>query len=420
MEDLYINDYLKTLDDWANVARTAWRVSSPTATRSTRARRPRTTGIAETEHLEPPGQDEAQQFKVVASGTYQDAQPALPLRRVLRGRRRRRGPTRSGSTDRAAGRQPGRDRANAAVGVRRRGRRRDSQIIYHGWPYTIGAAGSSALWPGNTYGGDTSYAAGNGPNQPQFADDRSNNINVARHEVVLREGQPAFDVAVFHEDFGLTGQGQDNLTNGWNMGTVTAASTADSADVRRSCCAARRRWRRRGTCTGTSARRSSATRPRRSAPIPAIGRAGNVLFPGHGDYRSLLIYDQSVMPVDVAEKIAALAGQGLPIVIIGQVPNAAPNASGGTTGAAMSAADAQVQAAMAKVTASPHTKVVDRLDRGTLAVLRRQRARRPEVPRGRRVDADEHRRLLSAARPRRRCSASADTLGTSTTTSCST
>jgi hypothetical protein len=82
-----------------------------------------------------------------------------------------------------------------------------------------------------------------------------------------------------------------------------------------------------------------------------------VLFPGHGDYSSLVLYDQSVMPVDVAQKIASLAQQGLPVVIVGQVPNAAPNASGGTLDG-MQAADAQVQAAMAKVVAAPNTKIV--------------------------------------------------------------
>src|SRR5262249_13937250 len=87
------------------------------------------------------------------------------------------------------------------------------------------------------------------------------------------------------------------------------------------------------------------------------GGPNRVLFPGHGDYRSLVLYDQSVLPVSVAQKIASLAQKGLPIVIIGQVPNAAPTAAGGTL-AGMQAADAQVKAAMAIVVAAQNTKVV--------------------------------------------------------------
>jgi hypothetical protein len=46
----------------------------------------------------------------------------------------------------------------------------DTAIVCRGWPYTTGAAGSPALRPGNTYGSDTSFAAGNGPkHQPRFA-----------------------------------------------------------------------------------------------------------------------------------------------------------------------------------------------------------------------------------------------------------
>jgi hypothetical protein len=70
-----------------------------------------------------------------------------------------------------------------------------------------------------------------------------------------------------------------------------------------------------------------------------------------------MLYNQSVLPVGVARRIAALAGHGLPVVIVGQVPDAAPSATGGTL-AGMQAADAAVQAAMAKVTSAPTTKVV--------------------------------------------------------------
>ncbi len=352
--DLYINNYLKTLDDWANSHGLVARFQSygdPIDEGEASANE----GIAETEHLEMAGVDETQQFKVAASGTFQDSSPhflsdecceapgvvwADPF----------------GIDGTGSGPSPDATEPNAeSVYADEAGG--DSQIIYHGWPYTIGAAGTRALWPGNTYGGDDSYSAANGPNQPQFADDRNNNVNVARRALILRQGEASFDVAVFHEDFGLGDQGQDTgLANGWDMGTVTSngvTTTPTSGKVIRSSSSLAQAGYLYGYVSPAFFRYLTAT----FATDPLDGNAGKVLFPGRGDYRSLLLYDQSVMPVDVAQKIAALAGQGLPIVIVGQVPNAAPNASGGTL-VGMRAADAQVQAAMAKITASPNTKVV--------------------------------------------------------------
>ena len=168
--DLYINKYLTTLDDWAKSRGLVARFQSygdPIDEGEASAN----VGIAEGEHLESDGDDEAQQFKVAASGTYQLRRPhflsdecceasgqawADPFGIDGTGS----GPSPDATENNAQSVYP--DQAGG-----------DSQIVYHGWPYTIGAAGSSALWPGNTYGGDTSYAAGNGPNQPQFADDRS-------------------------------------------------------------------------------------------------------------------------------------------------------------------------------------------------------------------------------------------------------
>ena len=88
---------------------------------------------------------------------------ALPLRRVLRGqlpvrvgrpvrdRRHRQG--RLARRDRTATRIS--DYLDQAGGV--------TQIIYHGWPYTVGSPGSPAIWPGNTYGGDTASPRATAP-----------------------------------------------------------------------------------------------------------------------------------------------------------------------------------------------------------------------------------------------------------------
>ncbi|HEX5193166.1 MAG TPA: hypothetical protein VFW09_10210 [Solirubrobacteraceae bacterium] len=355
----YIHDYVGPLDRWARAHGLVARFQSygdPIDEGEASANE----GIAETEHLETAGHDETQQFKVAASGTYQDRTPHFLSNECCEA------PGMAwadpfGIDGTGNGASPDATEPNAeSVYADEAGG--DSQVIYHGWPYTIGAAGSSALWPGNTYGGDTSYAAGNGPNQPQFTDDRSNNVNVARRALVLRQGEPSFDVAVFHEDFGLTGQGQDRNGSGWNLGSAISNGTTrtpTSGKLLASSSSLAQAGYLYGYVSPAFFHYSSArfaVDPRnRDQDDPANGN--RVLFPEHGDYKALVLYDQSVMPVAVANKVAALAGQGLPIVIVGQVPNAAPSATGGSL-AGMSAADAQVQAAMAKVTASPHTKVV--------------------------------------------------------------
>jgi len=357
--NLYIHNYVKTLDDWASANGLTARFQSygdPIDEGQATANE----GIAEGEHLEFGGSDETQQFKVAASGTYQDATPHFLSDECCEANAQAWADP-FGINGTGNGASPDQTENNAqsvyadqAGGV--------SAIVYHGWPYTIGAAGSPAVWPGNTYGGDTSFAAGNGPNQPQFADDRNNNINVARRNAVLRQGEPSFDVAVFHEDFGLTGQGQDSLANGWNMGTVTSGGVTTRPTsgllIRSSSSLAQAGYLYGYVSPAFFSYPTAKFAVDTGEADPGDSNGQNkVLFPGHGDYKSLVLYDQSVMPVTVAQKIASLAQQGLPIVIVGQVPNAAPNAVGGTV-SGMQAADAQVQSAMASVVAAPTTKVV--------------------------------------------------------------
>ena len=389
--DLYIKRYVKTLDAWASSHGLVARFQ-PYGDPIDAGEAAANIGLVETEHLEMAGVDETQQFKVVDSGTYQDASPRLLSDECCEaGGQVWADPF--GIDGTGNGTSPDATEPNAeSVYADEAGG--DSQIVYHGWPYTIGAAGSPALWPGNTYGGDTSYAAANGPNQPQFADDRNNNINVARHDVVLRQGEPAFDVAVFHEDFGLGSQGQDNLTNGWNMGTATSngvTTTPTSGKLLLSSSSVSQAGFLYGYVSPVFFRYPTA----KFAVDPLNGSGGKALFPGHGDYRSLVLYDQSVLPVDVAQKIAALASQGLPIVIIGQVPNAAPNATGGTL-AGMKAADAQVQAAMATVTASANTKVVTD---ATAAGSRSSDANAPAALKSLGIDPSTQMNTASAAGP---------------------
>jgi|GEM_PF-4120089 len=357
---LYDTRYAATMNDWAKAHGLAFRAQAygdPIDDGEASAN----IGISEGEHFEFNGDDESQQFKVIASGGYQLNTKHFASDECCEASGQAWadpfGYDGTGSAASPTQTQPNgiSDYLDQAGGV--------SQIVYHGWPYTIGAAGSPALWPGNTYGGDTSFAAGNGPNQPQFADDRNNNVNVARRNTILRQGQPAFDVAVLHEDNGLGGQGQDNLTNGWQMGTVISGGSSQpapsSGKLLRSSSSLAQAGYLYGYVSPAFFDYPSASFAVDPNDIDASNQAqdNKVLFPGHGDYRSLVLYDQTVLPVDTAQRIATLAGEGLPIVIVGPVPDAAPTAAG-TSVAAMTAADAKVQAAVAQIVASPKTVVV--------------------------------------------------------------
>ena len=220
--------------------------------------------------------------------------------------------------------------------------------------------------------------------------------------MILRTASPRFDVAVFHEDDGLSGQGRTTSPAAGPGHRRSPAASRSRAPSRASCCAAPPRSRRRATCTATSARRSSATPARSSRRPNNIDQSNqpqdnSVLFPGHGDYRALVLYDQTVLPVDVAQKIATLAGEGLPIVIVGRC-RTRRRRRGRLDRRDERAADAQVQSAMAQVLGI----AADGRGRGR----DRDRARSPPTATRRRrsrrwascVDAAQHRLARRAAR----------------------
>ena len=234
-----------------------------------------------------------------------------------------------------------------------------TQMIWHGWPYTPSVAGTSAVWPGFTYGGDTSFSAAYGPNQPQSrldldqhrdrprrAGDAPGPTGLRRRRLQRRPGaaraQPGeprhrreprhgrvrrrhaaeSDHRQIHPQLVLAGPGRLLL----RLPQPRVLPLSDR-DLRR--------------------------RPQRDRPGHGRRRQGAVRC--HGDYKALIIYDTSVMAPDVTQTIASLSTQGLPIVIVGPVPNAlSPRPSAPR----MQAADAQVQAAMAQVTAAPNTRIV--------------------------------------------------------------
>ncbi len=83
-----------------------------------------------------------------------------------------------------------------------------TQIVWHGYPYLTRGEGTSeqTVWPGMSYGGNSSFAEGWGDEGGTgWQDYRPINDNLARLQLVLRQGSPKFDVAVYWQDFGLRG-----------------------------------------------------------------------------------------------------------------------------------------------------------------------------------------------------------------------
>ena len=176
-----------------------------------------------------------------------------------------------------------------------------TQIVWHGFPYlTRGpvGSGSQALWPGMSYGGNTSFAEAFGAKgSPSWSDYRKVNDHLARLQLVLRQGTPRFDVGVYWHDFGLDGHG----TTGVGSDKLVPSSSAMAA-------------------AGYTYEYVSPEHLRSAA---ATFRGG-ALFPEHSAYKALVLNDQSTMPVDVARRILDRAEAGLPVVIIGALPRTTP------------------------------------------------------------------------------------------------
>lgn len=205
-----------------------------------------------------------------------------------------------------------------------------TQQIWHGFDYRDSA---NAAWPGyhawsgpENSGEGPDFAEALGPRNPQWADTRAVNVALGRVQLALRQGLPAFDVAVYSHafpDFGIVGGGN-----------ATAAQLgADNA------------LQRHGL---TYEYVSSA---RFDGPPPTF-RDGE-LFPGSGGYRGVLLNQQSTMSARAAERLLALARGGLPIVVVGAPPNAAPGAGED---------DALVKSLGAQLVEQPSVKLVSTLD----------------------------------------------------------
>ncbi|GAA4615160.1 hypothetical protein GCM10023195_66620 [Actinoallomurus liliacearum] len=178
-----------------------------------------------------------------------------------------------------------------------------NQVVWHGFPYlTRGpqGAGAQEVWPGMTYGGNTSYSEAFGAKGgPNWADYRAINDSVARMQLVLRQGKPRFDLAVYWQDFGMNGTG----TTGSGSNKQISSSSALAA-------------------AGYTYEYLSPAQLRRKDASYGDG----TLFGDSSAYHAVLLNDQTTMPVDTAQKLLQLAQRGLPVVIVGDLPSSTPGA----------------------------------------------------------------------------------------------
>ncbi|OLF14315.1 hypothetical protein BLA60_04050 [Actinophytocola xinjiangensis] len=178
-----------------------------------------------------------------------------------------------------------------------------TQVVWHGYPYLTKGEGTSdqAVWPGMSYGGNTSFGEGWGAKGgPNWADYRAINDHLARLQLVLRLGRPSFDVAVYLQDFGLRSPAT-RLT-----GPETLLES-DSPLAER----------------GYTHSYLSPAHLRMPSARVSHGR----LFPETGAYQAIVLADQTTMAVDTARRLLDLSRDGLPIVFAGDPPSATPGGS---------------------------------------------------------------------------------------------
>ena len=156
-------------------------------------------------------------------------------------------------------------------------------IIFHGFPY---AKSNSSKWPGYSPFG-FGLAGQWGPRQPEwdYIDGLSDYLR--RTQSILQGGKPAVDVAimsVYYEGFNFGGVFQDQ----------TLAQSGYTYDL------------------------LSVNNLRQPDARVENGR----FFPEGAAYRALVLDDQKLFTVSALERILALAEEGLPIILVGEVPRA--------------------------------------------------------------------------------------------------
>lgn len=204
-----------------------------------------------------------------------------------------------------------------------------NQIVWHGFPYlpTPPGTGERSRWPGNSFGGNNGFSEAFGPRMPQWRDYRWINDQLARLQLVLRQGHPQYDLAVFWHDFGVRGLAPNATPFTGYPGLSKMLST-------------------------TSALAAAGYTHQYISPAylsdvsPAAIRDGE-LFGRRLGAKAFLLNEQEVMPLASLERIRDLALRStFPLVVVGTSPHRAPGAY------RRARSDARIVATMAELRAA--------------------------------------------------------------------
>ncbi|MEQ6900450.1 glycosyl hydrolase [Nocardioides sp. YIM 152588] len=188
-----------------------------------------------------------------------------------------------------------------------------TQHVWHGFGYitTDAQNGTEKVWP---------WHAGFNHNRPgwgetwnpvmptwQAGDMREVNDDLARHSLVLRQGSPRFDVAIYWQGHGI----------GSNGGTVPSPDSRVSS-------------------TGPLAQRGYTNEyitdeflndPQYGAEYePGATLNDGAFFPTKSAYKALILNGQETLDLVSARKILSLAEDGLPVIVVGDLPTETPGA----------------------------------------------------------------------------------------------
>ncbi len=298
--DVHVERFLQPLQEWAESHRLTMRVqpyNGPLDTSWAGSK----LGIPEGEGLA--FDNEPSAYNVVAAGAHMSGQPIV-------------------STECCAGA----DKSYASTapanldGAYRAFAGGVTQMIWHGLPY---AQAPGSTWPGyhawSSVAEHPDHQDAWGPRMPQWGDYRAVNDTLARVQLVLRQGKPRYDVAVYRRDLGSSNQ---------YGGLVTPPIGARSALAQ----------------AGYSFEFLSPAFL--DDPDKAVFRDG-ALFPGQSAYRAVVLDDEAELPLAALQRLHHLAQDGLPVVIVGQLPS---RAVGDAADDATVAALAQKLAALGSVT----------------------------------------------------------------------
>ena len=181
-----------------------------------------------------------------------------------------------------------------------------NQLIWHGFPYLVTPPGSGprSRWPGNSFDGNTQFSEAFGPRMPQWQDYRPINDHLARLQLVMRQGRPRYDIAVFWHDFGVKGIAPN----------VTAFTGYPGLSKMPS---------------STSALASAGFTHQYVSPSYLTDAAARdvhdaMWMPDRMGFKAILLNDQAVMPVESLRRIRDVARRGVPLIIAGRVPERTP------------------------------------------------------------------------------------------------